>query len=175
MDYCANHQDHVAVENCELCDRPLCALCLWYGSDGRRLCKVHAKELRNSGEEVFPPTDYAEAIQNSLIVRSEAQEATDGPVAYRGNNQDVSALVSAVLAVTALFSCCGGVYCLPIIALALAAIAYLNADKAIDPSRTRRLSGIGLGAGALMVLTIFACIGLYVALVVAAVVSSPTP
>ncbi len=175
MDYCANHEDHVAVENCEQCGRPLCALCLWYGFDGRRLCEAHAKELQGSGEDVYPPSDYADAIQNSLIVRSELHEASDEPAVYKGNSQDVSAFVAAVLAVTALFSCCGGLYCLPIIALALGAIAYLNADKAVDPSRARRLSGIGLGAGTLMVLAIFACIGLYVALLFAAVVSSPAP
>ena len=161
MDHCANHQDHVAVEDCELCDRPLCALCLWYGSDGKRLCEIHASELRDGGKEVFPPTEYADAIHNSLIVQAETERAADRPVTYKGNNQDIGALLSAVLAVTALFSCCGGLYCLPIIALALGAVTYLNADKAIDSSRTRHLSGIGLGAGALMVLAIFACIGLY--------------
>ena len=114
MDYCAHHQDHVAVENCELCERPSCALCLWCGSDGHRLREDHTWEMHSSGEEVLPPTDYVDAVQNSLIDRTEDQEAAVGPVAYKGNSQDVVALVSALLAVTALFSCCGSVYCLPI-------------------------------------------------------------
>lgn len=175
MDQCAYHQDHVAIENCEVCDRPLCALCLWYGADGRRLCEVHAREAQLHGDEVHSPDVYAEAIQNSLIVPADQQNAGDGSTSFLGNSKDVNGLLSAVLALTALFSCCGGVYCLPIIALALGAFAYANAEKAIDPARTRRLAGVGLGAAALMMVAIFVCIGVYMALFVAAVVSSPGP
>ena len=176
MDYCTHHQDHVAVENCEVCQSPLCALCLWYGVDGRRLCELHAAELQDAGQEVYPPAHYAEAIQNSLKVRSQQTDATgEDNKTYKGNSQDVTGLISAVLALTALFSCCGGIYCLPIVALALGAIAYANAGHAVDPARTRRLAGIGLGAGALMVLTVFACIALYAALLGLAVLSNPSP
>ena len=175
MDQCAYHQDHIAIENCEVCDRPLCALCLWYGADGRRLCEIHAKEIQDSGGEVHSPAVYAEAIQNTLTVQARQHGRDDEAATYQGNSQDVNGLVSAVLALTALFSCCGGVYCLPIVALALGAIAYANADKAFDPARTRRLAGIGLGAGAFMILIVFACIGIYVALLVVAMVSSPGP
>ena len=175
MDHCAFHQDHVAIENCELCDRPLCALCLWYSADGRRLCEIHAKELQEKGEAVDPPAVYAEAIKNTLTLRSEQPDAAGEEATYKGNRQDVSALVSAVLALTALFSCCGGVYCLPVIALALGVLAYASAGKAIDPERTRRLAGVGLGAGALMILAAFACMGLYVILLVGAIASNPAP
>ena len=175
MDQCAYHQDHVAIENCEVCDQPLCALCLWYGADGRRLCEIHAKEIQESGGQVHSPADYAEAIQNTLTVQAEQFNGDDGTATFKGNSQDVNGLVSAILALTALFSCCGGVYCLPVIALALGAIAYANADKAFDPARTRRLAGIGLGASALMFLAVFACIGIYVTLLVVTVLSSPGP
>ena len=109
MDYSANHPEHVAVENCELCGRRLCALCLWYGTDGRRLCEVDAKEIRQGGEEVFPLANCADAIQNPPIVQAKAAKTGDEPVVRKGNSPDVGALVSAVLAVTALSSCCGGV------------------------------------------------------------------
>jgi hypothetical protein len=175
MDQCAYHPDHVAIENCEVCDRPLCALCLWYGADGRRLCEIHAKEIEESGDEIHSPAVYAEALQNTLTVQATQHDGDDGKATYKGNSQDINSLLSAVLALTAVFSCCGGVYCLPIIALALGAIAYVNADKAFDPARTRRLAGIGLGTGAVMILAVFACIGIYVAFLAVAVLSSPRP
>ncbi len=175
MEKCAFHSDNVAIESCEVCGRSLCALCLWYGADGLRLCETHAHEKQKGGEEVFSPATYADAIQNAQIARSEQQDHEDREPPYQANKQDVTGLVSAVLALTALFSCCGGVYCLPIIGLALGAVAYFNADKAVDPSRTRRLAGIGLGAGGLMVLVSAACMVLYVTLLVVAMVSNPSP
>lgn len=106
MEKCAYHSDNVAIESCEVCGRPLCALCLWYGADGLRLCEQHAQEKQERSEEVFPPATYADAIQNALATTSEQQRAEDGEPPYKGNKQDVTSLVSAVLALTALFSCC---------------------------------------------------------------------
>lgn len=173
MDHCAYHKDFVTIENCETCNRPLCSLCLWYADDGRRLCEEHARERQSQGEQVYSPAVYAEAVQNTLELRSKPEDEDDAP--YRGNKQDINALVSAVIAVTALFSCCGGVYCLPVVALVLGAMAYFSADKSIDPVRTRRLAGVGLGTGALLLATVFAFLGLYVVLLVIAFVSSSAP
>lgn len=173
MDRCANHDDHIAIESCEICDRPLCALCLWYSDDGLRLCEEHAHERREQGQVVYPPTTYADALRNKLV---RPDGANDSPEAtYQANRQDVNALVSAVMAVTAIFSCCGGVYCLPIVALVMGALAYAGADRAFDPSRTRRLAGVGLGAGALMLITVFGCVMLYAILLIVALASSPGP
>ena len=173
MDPCANHHDLVAIERCETCDRPLCALCLWYGTDGRRLCEEHANERRDKGEEVFSPAVYAEAVHNTLEVRSTPQD--EDSATYRGNKQDINALVSAVVALTALFSCCGGVYCLPIVALALGGAAYFGAGKSFDPVRTRRLAGIGIGTGALLLASIAFSIGLYVVLLIIALFAGSSP
>jgi hypothetical protein len=174
MDHCANHQDHVAIESCELCERPLCALCLWYSADGRRLCEDHAKERQDQGDQVYSPAAYAEAVHSTLADQARRQDEEE-PATYKGNRQDVNALISAGLVLTALFSCCGGVYCLPVIALILGAVAYVGADKAFDPSRTRRLAGVGLGASALMLMAAMAFIGLYIILLVFAVASSSSP
>ena len=173
MDYCAYHKDFVAIENCETCDRPLCSLCLWYTADGHRLCEEHAKERQNLGEQVYSPAVYAEAVQNTLELRSQSPDEDDAT--YGANKQDVNALVSAIIAATALFSCCGGVYCLPVVALLLGAVAYFSADKAIDPARTRRMAGFGIGIGGLMLAIVVAFLGLYAALIVIAVVSSSRP
>ena len=175
MDQCANHSNNVAIENCELCDRPLCALCLWYAADGRRLCEEHAGELQEQGDQIYSPAIYSEAVLNTLTATQKQADAGDAGATYKGNTPDLNALIAAVLALTALFSCCGGIYCLPMIALALGAFAYANADKAFDPARTRRLAGIGLGAGALMVAAAFAFVVLYVVLILFAIVANPGP
>ena len=173
MDHCSYHEDFVAIEKCEVCYRPLCALCLWYAADGRRLCEEHALEEQRRGEQVHSPAVYAEAVNNTLEVHS--RNPKEDTATYKGNKQDVGALVSAVVAVTALFSCCGGAYCLPVIALILGAVTYFGADKAFDPSRTRRLAGISLGTGVLMLASVVAFAGFYIVLLVIAVFSNSFP
>jgi hypothetical protein len=155
MDQCVFHPEHQAVERCEVCDRALCGLCLWYTDDGHRLCEIHARERQAAGEPVLPPETYAEAI-NSSLVRNGLQGVENGPdgAPYQGNSQDLGALLAAIMAGTTLFSCVGGAYCLPVLAAALGLAAYLKADQAVDPRRTRILSGISLGVGALMLLCI---------------------
>jgi hypothetical protein len=173
MDPCINHEDLVAIEQCETCDRPLCALCLWYSADGHRLCEEHALERREHGETVYSPAVYAEAVQSTLEVRPDLRDGATA--AYQGNKQDISALLAAVLALTAMFSCCGGVYCLPIIALLLGGAAYLGADKSFDSGRTRRLAGIGIGIGALLMAATLFFVGFYVFLIVIALVNNSSP
>ncbi|MCI0395844.1 MAG: hypothetical protein L0332_14990 [Chloroflexi bacterium] len=160
MEHCVNHPDHAAVEHCEVCGRALCGLCLWYGEDGRRLCEIHAQELRAAGEEVLPPETYAEAIEPRLLKQPAAGNAASVP--YQGNSQDVTAFLAAVISLTTLFSCMGGVYCLPIVAAALGLAAFANASKAVDPQRTRTLAGVSLGIGGLMLLFILAYVGFFV-------------
>jgi hypothetical protein len=132
---------------------------------------VHALEKQKQGQLIHSPMTYADALHSSL--QPARQENESGSATYLGNSQDVSALVAAVVAITALFSCCGGAYCLPIIALALGGAAYFNADRAIDPLRTRRLAGVSLGTGALMLFLAFSCMALYVVLLVAAMANTP--
>ncbi|MEW5985513.1 MAG: B-box zinc finger protein [Chloroflexota bacterium] len=154
MELCTFHPDHPAVERCEVCQRPLCGLCLWYSHDGLRLCEEHAQERVAAGEQVLPPATYAEAIGSSVVHQppsvssSNEGEGSTRPV----NNQDLTALVGAIIALTTLASCMGGAYCLPIVAVALGAAAYRSAHLAADPRRTRQWAGVGMGVGGLMLL-----------------------
>lgn len=83
--------------------------------------------MQERGQINYAPAAYADALPGTL--KQARQQDEDASAAYQGNSQDVSALISAVLALTELVSCCGGVYCLPIIAVILGAFAYLNAEK----------------------------------------------
>jgi hypothetical protein len=162
VEHCVFHPKLAAIEHCETCGRALCGQCLWYTEDGHRLCKFHAQELQDQGTPVLPPETYAEAINNSLVARPQPAGGPDEPGAgsqkapYRGNNQDLSALLAAGIGVITLFSCMGGAYCLPILAALLGVAAYANARQAIDPRRTRILSAVGIGVSGFMLFMVVA-------------------
>jgi hypothetical protein len=40
MDLCVFHPTVAAVERCEICNRALCGLCLWYAEDGRLFATI---------------------------------------------------------------------------------------------------------------------------------------
>lgn len=162
MEQCVFHPRLAAIEHCETCNRALCGQCLWYTEDGHRLCKFHAEELREQGIPVLPPETYAEAINSSLVARPQPangpEESGSGQqqAPYRGNNQDLTALLAAGIGAITLFSCMGGVYCLPILAVLLGVAAYINAGQAVDPRRTRILSAVGIGISGLMLFMVVA-------------------
>jgi uncharacterized membrane protein YidH (DUF202 family) len=174
MEVCAFHPEHAAVESCEVCNKPLCGLCLWYTAEGHRLCEVHARARQNAGEQVLPPHTYREAIPNSLWQAPEAA-AESGRRVYRGNETDLGALLAAVAALTTVFSCMGGAYCLPLFIVLLGAATYINADQALDPKRTRLLAGLGVGAVALMLLVTFAFFAFYLLIVFVAIFAGGGP
>lgn len=173
MEPCAFHPEHAAVEYCEVCEQPLCGLCLWYTASGHRLCRAHARDRAEAGEQVLPPQTYHEAIESSLV-RSQIGSAGE-PGTYRGNNTDLSGLVAAVMGLTTLLSCMGGVYCLPVVVLLLGASAFVNANQAVDAQRTRRLAAVGVGIVAFMFLLVFAFILLYIAFIVFLVIAGSRP
>ena len=173
MERCAFHPEHAAVEYCELCQQPLCGLCLWYTADGRRLCRVHAGDKAEAGEQVLSPQTYHEAIEPSLVRTSPGAE--EQPGIYHGNNSDLTALIAAVMGATTLLSCLGGVYCLPVAVLLLGASAYLNANQAVDARRTRRLAAVGVGVVAFMLLLVFGFFFFYLAFFVFLAVAGSGP
>ncbi len=178
-DTCVYHPQNAAVEQCEVCAKPLCGLCLWYTEDGHRLCAIHAQERAVAGEKVLPPHTYQEAFAAGVVRNRESAGAADDrpasagtPTVYKGNNNDLLSLVAVVLGVATLASCFGGVYCLPFVGLALAAIAYYNAGQSVDPPRTRRLAAIGLGTSAAILLLVVAFVLLYIFLIIFAILAS---
>lgn len=175
METCIVHPDHVAIEQCEVCHKPLCGLCLWYTEDGHRLCEVHAKEAEANGQTIVEPETYAEAVGTSLLKKpGDRQEQTaDEAGLYRGNQNDVGALAAAIMMLTMIASCSGGVYCLPILGLILGILFWLNAPQALNPQRTRVFAGISLGISGLILLAIFCFIAFYIFIFAFAFASSP--
>ena len=94
---------------------------------------------------------------------------------YRGNRFDVSALVAAVVGALALVSCATmgyGIYCMPLLPVALGIVGLVTARRSVDEGRTRLLSWIGVGTGGFVLVVVAGLFLLWVLLVVLAVVGS---
>ena len=162
--YCYFHPERIALERCEVCNKPLCAYCLYYAEDGQRLCVEHAAEARALGLHVDEPAAYADQLIGAQVGadRKRKRGLRDAEsTLYKGNSTDLTALIALVLGVVTLGSCCGGLYCVPVVGLLLALWGLLNARKAYDPSRTRKLSAIALAASGVVVLIIVGGLLLY--------------
>lgn len=175
MQPCFQHPDRPAVEHCEICQRPVCGLCLWYAESGERLCAAHAAEFEQGGKVVHPPERYAEgiALSEASVARPPAQD-----VPYRGNSADVGALVAAVAGLSALASCAGLAWALPLLALVVGLVSWLQSKDAVNARRTRWLAAIGMASGgafALFLLGTFALLFLCFLIQFALVTSVRTP
>lgn len=160
MESCSNHPDHAAIEHCEVCQKPLCDLCLWYADDGRRLCATHAHAYENMGGTIQPPHAYDEGIQPREIDANLIPTAQDR-APYRGNSYDVYAALAVVVGTTSLASCMGFVYCLPIFSGILGLVAIMNAKSALNPQRTQTMGAIGLVIGILGLLPLLMFAGYF--------------
>jgi hypothetical protein len=161
---CENHPERIALERCEVCRKPLCAYCLYYTDDGQRLCAEHAEDARLFGARIQDPGTYAEQLIGAQIgaVRKESRSRSlNDPSLYHGNSNDLMALLGALLSLLGLGACVGVIYCLPLGGLALSLAALLNAKKAFDPKRTRRLALGGLLVSGVWVLVVGGCILTY--------------
>lgn len=161
---CHFHPERIALERCEVCGKPLCAYCLYYTDDGQRLCAEHAEAARALGVTVDDPGTYADQLIGAQIgaarKHKRSEQADDGTL-YKGNSTDLMSLIGMLLGVVGLGACCGAAYCMPLVAFGLSITALLNANKAHDKARTRRLGLIGLITSGVLVLAIVGCIALY--------------
>ena len=146
---CFRHVDRLAVEQCEVCRRPVCGACLWYAESGERLCPDHAAEWLQAGKTVTPPERYADGI---LPSQQSAAQPPQREIPYKGNSVDVMALAALMAGLAALLSCAGLTWALPIMALALGLVAWLQSRDALDPRRARWMGLIGVTGGGVFVL-----------------------
>jgi hypothetical protein len=161
---CANHSDRIAIERCEVCNKPLCAYCLYYSEDGQRLCAEHADLARMAGLKVEEPGAYADQLLGAQagVFRKQKRGAwIDDESLYKGNSHDLVGFLGAIIGLVSVVSCCGAVYCLPIAAFALSLAGIINAKNAFDPKRTRKLAIIGLLVSGVWVVILAACIAFY--------------
>ncbi len=162
--YCHFHPDRIALERCEVCGKPLCAYCLYYTEDGQRLCVEHAAEARELGVQVDEPSIYADQLISAQVGADRKQKRSwrdADSTLYKGNSTDLTALVALVIGAVTLASFCGGGCCVPIVGLGLSVLGLVNARKAYDPSRTRKLSVVGLLISGVFVLIIVGLLLLY--------------
>jgi hypothetical protein len=177
---CSTHSDRAAIESCEVCDKPLCGHCLWYSGDGRRICEDHARTIALMGIAVEPPATYAEAIREDPVLTRGSppgpifQSGSTGSI-YQGNSQDLSAFLAAILGAITIFSCMGGIYCLPIVGTILGILAFTNSKHAVEPRRTRILAGIGIGVGTFLLLLVVLYALLIVGLIIIALLAGSGP
>jgi hypothetical protein len=157
---CDNHPDRIALERCEVCGKPLCAYCLYYTADGQRLCAEHAEQARRMGVEVEEPAAYAEQLIGAQAGMVSKRKRTEDDNLYRGNSNDLTALIGLLIGVISLGMCCGAGYCLPVAGFVLSLVAVINAKEAHDPRRTRKFGLIGMLASGVWVVAIALCVGL---------------
>lgn len=164
---CANHPDRIAVEQCEVCHKPLCAFCLYYTEDGQRLCVAHAEEAKLAGIRVEEPGAYADQLigaQAGVWRDKRKRDQISDSHLYKGNSTDMMSLVGLLIGVIMLGACCSFGYCLPVVPLIgflLSLVAVINAGKAYDKRRTRKFGLIGMGISGIWVLAVVGCIFLY--------------
>lgn len=150
MAQCVNHPDDQAVEQCESCRVPLCGRCLWYAESGQRLCERCARAWQEVGHTVYPPEQFAEGIEPSLHPPTKKLEQRGR---YSGNDIDLAGFAAACLGGMVVLYC---VPCLnmiaPLLGLIVGIWALGDVKRAINPSRTKLLAGIGVACGGLVLL-----------------------
>jgi hypothetical protein len=83
---------------------------------------------------------------------AEDESGSRPKVTFMGNSYDLTAVAGVTTAGVTLFACgtCGtGFYCLPLVPVILGAVGLLSLKDAVDPERTKKLSWISIGVGAL--------------------------
>src|SRR2546429_548166 len=84
------------------------------------------------------------------------------PPTFFGNNNDVLALVAVILAAMTGAICLSGgtaTYCLPLVALILGIVAWINVRKSVNPGRTGTFARISvISMGVVMGLIVLGCI-----------------
>lgn len=156
-----------AIERCEVSGVPLCAGCLWYTDDGRRVSERVARRLSEQGKTVYSPKTYLDQLGEAMAL-PRLPEAPPLPARQRNGNDFIAALagLSGILSIATCFGV-GLAVCappLPLLPLLLGGIGLAGARHAGRPDQARLLSWLGIAGGAgfvaLMLLLVIASIAL---------------
>jgi len=123
--------------------------------------------MTNENSEIYNAMDDPNAIP--VPPSSAASQVT-----FQGNSYDLMSVVGVTVGAVILFSCATlnfGFYCLPLVPLVLGGIGLASAKNSVDPDRTRLLSWLSLGAGAIIFGLIVLFILLYIILIFFAIVA----
>jgi hypothetical protein len=146
-----------AIERCEVSGVPLCAGCLWYTDDGRRISERVANQLASQGGKVHSPSAYLSQLGSTALLPTLPHPISTVNRARNGND-----LIELIAGVTGLFSfaTCFGVgmaLCaapLPLLPLILGGVGLYGARNAARPDQARLLSWIGIAGGAGFILLV---------------------
>jgi hypothetical protein len=139
-----------AIEKCEVTGVPLCAGCLWYTEDGRRVSERAARLLAEEGVIVHPPSLYLDQL-GIVAQLPRLPEAPPLNTRHRNGN-DLIALLAGISGVLSIATCFGvGIaLCvppLPLLPLLLGGIGLVGSRGASNPEKARILSWIGIAGG----------------------------
>jgi hypothetical protein len=153
---CINHPERAAVERCEVCDKPLCAYCLYYTDDGQRLCVDHARQAREAGAKIHSPAAYAEGLITAQISAAKPEPVREPQ--FIGDSADLLALIGLVIGIVSISLCIPiGICLVGPAGILVSAVALINAKNARDPLRTRSMATIGITLSSVWLLVILAC------------------
>ena len=96
---------------------------------------------------------------------------------FQGNTYDLMALGSLVVGGLVLFSCltCNtGIYCLPLVPIALGTIGLIGARQSVQADRTRLWSWLGIAAGVMILLLIVLAMVLYIGFIALVIITQPS-
>jgi hypothetical protein len=105
---------------------------------------------------------------------SEVETTAKPVVTFEGNNYDLAAVVGVTIGGIVLLSCatCNlGFYVFPFLPIILGLVGLLTAKDSVNPERTKLLSWLSLGSGALILLLILLLVIAYIAIIVIAIAS----
>jgi hypothetical protein len=90
-------------------------------------------------------------------------------ITFQGNSYDLTSVVGLTTGAVVLLACatCNlGYYCLPFVPIILGIIGLVAAKDSVDPDRTKLLSWLSVGSGAIILLLIFIFVALYIGFIV---------
>jgi hypothetical protein len=89
-------------------------------------------------------------------------------ITFRGNSYDLMSVVGVTVGGMTLLTCatCNmGFYCLPLVPIILGIIGLVAAKDSVDPERTKLLSWLSVGSGAVIIILIAAIFIIYFAFI----------
>jgi len=95
-------------------------------------------------------------------------------ITFQGNSYDLTSVIGLTTGAAVLLACatCNlGYYCLPFVPIILGVIGLVAAKDSVDPDRTKLLSWLSVGSGAIILLLIFIFVALYIGFIVFVIVA----
>jgi hypothetical protein len=158
------------------CNREIQAGAIMPGSAGQETLPMSSPETEQSVQDV-PAGDSAHTAGVAPSSNKVSEAPSTPSVTFQGNTYDLMALGSLVVGGLVLFSCltCNtGIYCLPLVPIALGTIGLIGARQSVQADRTRLWSWLGIAAGVMILLLIVLAMVLYIGFIALAIITQPS-